>query len=471
MSLRATALRGATYLAGREVLGIVVRLGGVLLLARLLGPANYGIYAAAAAFVNPLAVAAQLGAEIYLIRRRDDPPEDLYHQVWTVLVGTTTVVGLFGFGLSFVIDDWLQDERYVAPFRVLLLSLPINVLWAPAQAKLERALRYKRMAAIELSGDIVLYSVAIGLALVGLGVWAPVAGYLAWQSWLLVASYALSAYRPRIRLSRATGCALFRHGAGYVPASLLTRGAEYVVNPLVVGRFLGPDAVGLVAMSLRLADNLSFVSRATWRLSVAALARVQDDVHRFERGVQDAMMLQVLVLGPILASFSIAAPWAIPTLFGEEWAVALDYFPFAAASFLLATLFIVHNSVFYVRGVPGVVALVTFARVALLAGVGMLLVPRLGLTGYGVATVAPIVAVLLSERLVRRWVRLHYAHVAAWILAFLGPVFGPLVDFPASLALWAPLAAAVALPGPRRSFIEYGRSVATALRPRTPVAE
>ena len=50
-SLGQLAVRGGGYMVGREAIGMVIRLVGVILVVRLIGPRPYGIYSGAAAFV------------------------------------------------------------------------------------------------------------------------------------------------------------------------------------------------------------------------------------------------------------------------------------------------------------------------------------------------------------------------------------------------------------------------------------
>ncbi|HET6868342.1 MAG TPA: oligosaccharide flippase family protein, partial [Solirubrobacteraceae bacterium] len=267
MSVRRQGLLAGAYLSLREGGGMGIRLLGMLALTRLLGPTQYGLYAGSAAIVATLGTIAQMGTEIHLIRREQEPERAVYDQTFTFLVISTLVACAVGYAVSFWLGDWMGDDRFVGPFRVLLISIPVNVLWVPAQAKLERAFHYKRLAWIEIGGDIALYGVSVTLAFTGIGVWAPVAGYLAWQTWLLVASSAAAGYVPRLHWSRAGLLEVARWGFGYSPG-LWLRQIEGVIGPLVIGRFAGAAGVGYATFVARLVDTLGFPARASWRLSI-----------------------------------------------------------------------------------------------------------------------------------------------------------------------------------------------------------
>src|SRR5262245_33571792 len=73
MELRSKSIRGGAYLTVREGLGMLIRITGVFVITRVLGPADFGIYAGALAIVNFLAWAAQMGVEIEIIRGEEEP--------------------------------------------------------------------------------------------------------------------------------------------------------------------------------------------------------------------------------------------------------------------------------------------------------------------------------------------------------------------------------------------------------------
>jgi O-antigen/teichoic acid export membrane protein len=457
VSLRALILRGGAYLAGREVIGMVIRLGGVLALTRLLGPADFGLYAGPAALATFLGLVAQWGTEIFLIRREDEPSERLYDETFTFLVATTSVVTLGALALSFMVEWVAGPNPFLDPFRVLLLAVPLNALWAPAQARIERAFRFREMAILELGGDVVLYVASVALVLAGAGVWGPVLGYVAWQLFLLVASYRYARLVPRLHASGERVRELLRFGFSYSAADWMQRGKE-IVNPLVVGPLLGTAAVGHVALALRLAETLSFVTRATWRVSVAALGRIQSDAGRLRRALEEGMTLQLLASGTVFAVFALVAQRAVRVLFGEDWSAALDVFPFLAAAYVLTAAFSLHTSVLFVLRRNERVAAVNAARLVALVTLCAALAPAIGVQAFGVALLASQLGCFLLDREVRAVLDYRFRRAVPWLMAFLPPVFVPFVGFPAGLLLWLPAALVCIAPLPRATLAAYART-------------
>lgn len=458
MSLRQQVLRGGAYLMGRQVLGLVIKLGGVVLLTRMIGPASYGLYAGAAVIVLFLAQIGRMGVDVHLIRRQENVEDSVYNQAFTL--NLTLGVGLTAACLAALpfLDGRLLDSRFVEPLGVLLGTLPLFLLPVVPMAKLERDLNYRSVAMIELVGQTAYYVVALGLAAAGWGVWAPVIGHWAWQSLTVVQSYAITRFRPRLVWSRGAIAEMLRYGLGYSSASWVYQ-LRPLVNPIVVGRYLGPEAVGYIALAVRIAEVLGVAKQVTWRLSIAAFAKIQGDLNKLARSMEEAMSLQLLSIGPLLAGFAALAAGVLPWAFGSEWGPVLRVFPYIALGLLVNSVFSMHSSVLYVLRRNVSVALFSTVHVLLFALGSAFLVPRVGLIGYGLAEVVALSSYAVIHLQVRRLFDFTYARAVPWLIGFTIPLFGVFLPFPLGLLLWLPVFALALMPRQRRQLHEYLRYV------------
>jgi PST family polysaccharide transporter len=463
LSIRVKALKGGAYMALREGLGVGIRLAGMLVLTRLLGPSDFGLYAGAAAVTLVIVTLAQMGLEVYLIRQPGEPDEDAYDQAFTFLLLTSVAVCSLVLAFTWTLGPLVMDDRFMGPLRLMLISVPINILWVPGQAKLERAFDYRRLAFIQLTGDVALYAPAIALAAAGLGVTAPIVGEIVCQTWILVASFAFARYRPRLRLSRARAAAMMRFGASYSTASWLSRG-EQLINPVVVGSVLGPAAVGVVALAQRLAEALGALMRASWKLSIVAFSKVQEDSTRLRRALEEAMGAQLLFIGPLLAVFATVAVWVVPAAFGDEWKDTLDVFPFLALHLAGVSLLSAQAAAFYARGRNGDVVTVNLTKFVVAFAAAAVLVPALGVKGYGVALLVSLASLLVSDWRIRRLVRPSYRRAGLWAAAFCPPMLSPLLEPDVAALLWLPTIVVLATPLARAELRQYAGLLRSALR-------
>lgn len=461
--LRRQGVTGAVWLAARESLGLAIRFGGVLLLARLLGPADYGRYVASVAVVTLLAYAAQLGSEVWLVRRREPPDPHVLAALTGLLLLTSLVAVALSAGLALALTTFI-GSRTLAIFLLLLLSLPFNILWAPAQAVLERDLRYRALAGLELAGDVVLYVVALGVAFSGFPLLGAGLGFLLWQMFLLIGSYRLAGLRPAVAWDGVISREVIRFGSRW-SAGILLQVAGRLVNPLVVGPMLGAAAVGQVALAQRLMEGMGFAGRGALRVGLTLLAKVRDEPKRLANALDAGTALQTLAVGIPLVAVVLAGPTLVPLVFGDAFTPTVDVLAGVSIAATVAAAFALQTSLLGLRHREGAVA-VTYAVLLVLLFVGALtLVPPFGLTGYGSAEALAAMGWLVCDRATRREVARSpgaFTPLAALLPVLTAPAF-PLGVRP---LLFAPLLVTLLAPRLRTHLVAPVRDLLVVVRGR-----
>lgn len=450
MSLRAKVLQGGTYLAIRQGIGMALSLIGVLFLTRTIGPQQYGLYAAAFGLFNYFQNTCQLGILIYLVRHKQTDSKEIYHQAFTLLFLTSLLGVLIGTLSIPLLNNWLHLQGFGPIFQALLLSLPVTLLSQVPLDQLEQKLDYKQVAWMELVGQTLYFVVALTIAFNGGGAWGSAIGWWAQQLQMAVLFFGVTRYRPRFRWHPPLLLEMGRYSLGY-SASNWTWQLRYLVNPLIVGRFLGAEAVGYIALANRMVEMLSFVKTATFRLSIAALAQLQESRDQLAQAVTNGMRLQVLALAPFLVIVSWLGPWLLPLMFGPKWSPAMEIYPFIAASMLANTLFVLHSSTLYVLNRNWGVMAFHLVHVALLVGTAFLWVPQYGLVGFGWAELATIASyVVLHLLLVQNISPPNY-----WFAGLLALTFG-LALFSHQLGWWVVgvLLIVLLLPSTQQRFLD-----------------
>jgi O-antigen/teichoic acid export membrane protein len=450
--LRQIALRSGAYLAGREAAGMVVRLVGVAIVVRQIGPSAFGIYSAAVLFALFVTGLAQMGAEVYLIRLPGPPDRRTYDEAFTFLLCSSLLIVGLSEALTVVIGPWLRPVGVVLPLRILLLSIPLNVLWAPAQASIERNFAYRKMGILELGGDIVLYATAIPLALVGAGAWSLVAGYFTWQAWLLAGSAAFSGLRPRWAWSTATMRDLLRHGSGYSLSTWLTA-AERLVIPQVVGGFAGAAGVGYVVFGQRLVQTLSVAQRGIYRIGMVTVSRIgRDDPDRLARAIEEGSLLLMVAAAAPFAAFGLVAHWVVPAVFGREWVAAIPVYVVLSIVAVLTVPNLVQCTVLFAFGKNLQVALSNLIQAVALTVGSLLLVHAFGIVGFGYASLLTLVATVYTRYAASQVAPIRYRRLALPVLAMLPPLLAPVLPAPWSLLTVVPPALLLLFPASRRDL-------------------
>ncbi|MGH9110401.1 MAG: oligosaccharide flippase family protein [Acidimicrobiales bacterium] len=451
-SLRELAIRSAGYLAGRELLGMVVRLGGAVVTMREIGPSGYGIFTAAAAFALFASAVAQMGTEVYLIRAEAPPTRRRYDEAFTFLVASSLLVTAVGLVATVPLGGLLRPVGILLPLRVLLLVIPLNVLWAPAQACIERKFGYREMGILELGGDVVLYATAVPLAVVGWGPWSLVVGYFAWQGWLFFGSLAFSGLRPRLTWSWSAVREMLGHGSGYSLSSWATSGPQLVVA-LVVGTFAGAAGVGYVNFASRLVGMLNFTKRGVFRVGMVTVSRARrGGSDRLARALEEGSFLLMVAAAAPFAAFGLVARWIIPLVFGSSWVPAVPLFVVMAMASVFGVPILVQRTILQSAGKNLDVASAATVQLVVLAAASLVLVPATGVVGYGYASLLALVSTVWSHRSASRVTPMRYRRLLLPLAALVPPILAPVLPFPDALVTVVPTLLLLALPATRREL-------------------
>ncbi|MDW8051205.1 MAG: oligosaccharide flippase family protein [Armatimonadota bacterium] len=432
-NLRYRAVEGSVYLIIRRLLGIGLSATGLLLITRIVGPENYGLFAAAQGLSNYLLIATQMGIRVYLVRSEESSA--LWDQAfWWLLVWSLILTGLAIVGLGIAQWLWIRTEGFMAVASLLCLGLPLAAVAIVPQAQLERVLRYRRIAALELGAQASGYAVGIPLAQLGYGVWALVASY--WATLVVSAGGAFlsTRYRPcwhwdwtrlreMVRFSAAQGASVWL----YMTKDLMP---SFILLPLG-----GKEAVGYYALATRLLEMLSFAPITIRRIADPVYARLQQEPTKLLRAMYLSSSAQMLALAATCLPFLIGAWYLLPIVFDVRWngSIVIATMAILTAEQLLSTIFISQAQVLGIVGRPQLVA--RFAA---------LFVPHLALVTALAVWLAPPQWAPIAYAIAYYWAhlpnnwQLHYA-----TRRYIGqPYYGVSLLWAAALsvAMFAPLA-------------------------------
>jgi len=406
--------RGGLLLAARQVLSIVVSVLGFLFLIRFLGPTEYGRYTAAFGINAFTAATAQLGIGVFLVRGAKDPDALTFNIASTFLFVTGVVAAIVELIVATNAGTLIGLGQAMPILAFLALGLPVNLLTIPVQARFERKLDYLRIAVVELTVQLIFYAVSLPLALSGYGAWSLATGLIVQQVLECVLYHVLARWVPRPAWRWSILKDMLRYSIGFSLSSAIWT-ARGLVNSVIVGSLLGVEAVAFVALAARVIDMLAFVKNATWRLSIAALSKIENDPARLLRALDQGMVLQVLALGPFLVLFALLGRDIVTLALGGRWLPILTLYPFIAVSTLTNAVFSMHSYVLYIFRRNLDVAIFNAIHVSVFAAAAWLLLSSFGIIGYGYAELCAIPTYVALDILLRR--RLgspSYAMVLSW---------------------------------------------------------
>jgi PST family polysaccharide transporter len=397
--LRARVMRGGAFLVGRQAMGMVISLVGVVLVTREIGPAAYGLFAATLAIFTFTFLITRWGIDLYLVRAAEsDHNEERFDIASTLLLAISLLGLLAGLASLPLLSGWVGLENFQSMMAVYFLMLPVAMLAAVPRAKLERDLAYDKLAIAELITLIQFQSVAVLLAYLGWGAWSLTLSWVMNQFLGAGITFGMARYRPRLNIDRPVMRDMLGHGTGYT-ASMCTNEARTLINPLIIAPFAGPQAVGYVGMVVQLITRLSIIRMISQQMSVAALAKVQEQRDKIRDLLGEGMQLHVICVGLPVLIFVLVSPWLVPTAFGERWRPMVQLLPYVGTGAVAMGLFSLHASVLYMYRRAWRVASFHVLWVGVMFAASYVLVKQIGWLGYGWAELASIPTYFVLHRI------------------------------------------------------------------------
>lgn len=417
-------LRGGTVMVARQIVGAGLGVLIIVIITTLIGPESYGHFAAAQALVQVAVALVPTGIAAALIRRPDEPSAE----EWSAAVYLLRWTGVLALG-GVLVAAWLI-ERVTGMDQVLLAALPvalvIPLVW-PAQvavARIERSLIYGGIAKAELLSQVAFAGIAAVTAWLGGGVLAPALAFAAQHLVHAGLVVRMAGGLPPARGGTA-GRSLLRYALGWAGSAGIWQ-ARHLVNPLVVGTALGPQAVGQVALLARVVETLSVAKGVASRVGSAGLGRVADDAPATRALVNAGMPVLVasVALPLLMATLAILV---VPVAWFGAWQPALAVWPGLCIQAIAGALAVLWTGVLLVRGRFTQITVFHTVHVALLAVAAVILVPRYGLLGFGCAEIVAIASFALS------W---GFAHLAVGGLRVISTLSWVMVGSLGCLAVW-----------------------------------
>ncbi|MFF3442176.1 oligosaccharide flippase family protein [Streptosporangium sp. NPDC002721] len=301
-----------------------------LVLARLLVPEDFGVFAialAASQFVIHVNDAGVIAATVQWRGRLED------------MAPTATVVAIVSstalYGIFWVIAPFFAELSGSAEatwvIRVLGATNLVYGLTAVRSAALLRRFEQDRLTKANLVGFLVNATVSITLALNGAGAFSFAWGQLAGASVTGVLVVVFARLRIRLRLDRAVARRLLVFGLPLC-ASLGIEGVLLNADSVIVGDALGATLLGFYLLALNISSWVpGLIGTAVRYVALPGFSRLaEEDPKALSLGVQRVVPLLVSIVLPVAVTMGTLAPAMVAFLYGERWAPSAEVLRFLA---------------------------------------------------------------------------------------------------------------------------------------------
>jgi O-antigen/teichoic acid export membrane protein len=314
------ALRGGIVSVAMQYGNGALQLAAAIILARLLGPEDYGLVAIVTVLTSFAPVLVDFGLGDATAQRIRITPSQISALWWFSTAIGVSVAAVVA-ACSPLIATLFREPR-LEP--IALCTAISFVLWGVSNlhlALLRRTMQFGTIARIQGSGTVVGIVVAISMASSGYGYWALVLRPISSAFCVACGAWFFCRWRPagpsfddEVRSMLRFGL----HVVGFVVAYTLAR----TVDRIGLSLFYRPEVVGYYQNATTLYEySITSALGQVHTVGSASLSKLQSDPVILRRKYEAALSALAFFVMPLAAILSVTAKDVTVLLLGEKWQV------------------------------------------------------------------------------------------------------------------------------------------------------
>lgn len=386
-------------------LGVVVRIASQLavqiVLARLLGPEAFGVFAVVFLFIGVGNVIVEMGLGSALIQKKRLTNEEIRFAFTRILV-TGLTVGSAVFFCADVVANVFDNVRIAEIARGIAPVFVFQAFCVVPSALLKRDLAFKKLQVVQVLTYLLGFLVVgVSFAYLGYGVWSLAAAWLS-QTFFSALAFNLIRSHPKKFLFILPDKELQNFGLKMMFSNVANWLIENIDN-LLIGKLFGTRALGIYSVSYNLvrtpANHLVVTLQA---VLFPASARAQENDDHLRRAYLTAVAGVALVVIPVFSGIAAVSSTIVHTLYGQSWSDAAPVLIPLSLAMVPHALMAIAGPILWGKGASDELKIQTLVALALTATI--LITSRYSVltTAWAVLGIYTLRFALLSMALLRR---------------------------------------------------------------------
>lgn len=335
--LKRKTMRGALVSTVSQVATFALRIGSMMILARLLLKEEFGVVNMVTAFTGFLGLFRDAGLSMAAVQRENITQAQMSTLFWVNLVVGVALAGLAAVGAP-LLALFYKEPRLLWVTVALGASFIFNGAGAQHRALMQRNLRFVQLTVIDVVALVISTAAGIGTALAGFGYWSLVVMTVGQPAVALVGLWTGAKWVPGAP-QRGSGVRSMLHYGGTVTLNNVVVYFAYNVDKMLLGRFFGAEALGIYGRAYQLVNLPTENLNSTIGLvAFPALSRVQNDPARLREYFLHGYSLFLALVVPITMACGLFSEDIIRFFLGAKWSEAAPIFRLMAPTILIFAL-------------------------------------------------------------------------------------------------------------------------------------
>jgi O-antigen/teichoic acid export membrane protein len=321
----------------------------MILLARWIGPKDFGLIGMIAVFVAIGKSLTDSGMTNSLIRTKN-PDQTDYSTVFFVNIIMSLLVYVIVYFAAPLIADFFGYKILTDMIRVYCILFFIIAFSAVQLAILNKKMEFKKITKINFPSTLVGVSIGLYLGYHDYGVWSVVWMYLITEIIRSVLLWLFSNWKPKLIFSKAKFKIHFKFGYKLLLSGLLDTVFKNIYNVLI-GKYFSAQMLGFYERSKQFSEYPSatltgVISKVTYPM----LSQIQEDPKRLESIYRKLIRFSFFIIAPLMLGLAAIAKPLFLIILGDEWIPAILFFQILTLAMMLYPIHSLNLNILQVYG-------------------------------------------------------------------------------------------------------------------------
>lgn len=316
--LRGRSVRGGLIVFWAQAAKFGLQTATTVVLARLLTPDDYGLVAMVTVVIAFAQMFRDAGLSAATIQHEHIAREQINSLFW-VNLGISALLSACVLAAAPLVAAFYRQPQLTLMTAALSLSFLLGGVTIQHDALLRRHMLFGSLAMVQIASQVVNLVVALGLAFLGCRYWALIGGSL---SATLSVSLLTLYYCPWIPQRPRRGAeirSMLRFGGHMTGFEVVNYFGRNMDN-ILVGRFLGADALGLYSRAYNLFMlPISQIKSPLTQVAMPALSALSGEPQRYRRYYMSFLEAIAVLTIPLTVYCALEADLLVRVLLGPQW--------------------------------------------------------------------------------------------------------------------------------------------------------
>lgn len=321
----------------------------MIVLARLLVPADFGLIAMLSIFLQISQNVVDSGFNQALIQKLNVDEID-YSSVFFINIIASVSIYLVLFFAAPIVAAFYDQEMLTILLRVLALTFVINSFSLVQETKIKNDLDFRKLTLVNIPSTIIGGTIGVIMAFYGYGVWSIVALQIATRLVYVIQLWIISKWKPLfvIRMDRVK--TLFSFGSRMFLSTVLTSVYSNIVV-IIIGKFYPASQVGFYhnAKTMALTPSTSIKSIAD-SVTFPTFSKLQNDNTTLKPAYKKVMQVLMYWMLPIFTFTAILGEPLFRFVFGEKWIASVPFYRWLCVIAILSPLVNYNLNILKIKG-------------------------------------------------------------------------------------------------------------------------